>query len=171
MSARWLAALILLLIVGCQNGPDPARDKEAVEEIIKGYHRVLEAAYQGRDADLAGAFDRVFDRKGRYVTYWGTEEPIDTARARAIGGVGKVTEYINMVENVESRVFGDGAVVSCIVRQEYMLNGYPIDEFLPTTYILERQDRLWRVVFTHRSADFETIRQQMELMQKMREGS
>ena len=166
-----LFAVMLLLVVGCQQGADPAQEKEAAEELIKGYHRVLEAAYQGRNVDLAGAFDRVFDSKGRYVTYWGTEEPVDTARVRAVGGIGKVTEYVNMVENVESRIWGDGAVVTCIIRQEYMLQGYAIDEFLPTTYIMEKQDGRWRVVFTHRSADFETIRQQMEIMQAMRGSS
>lgn len=161
-----LMIVLLAVSAGCDTPPDPSQEKETVEELIKGYHRVLEAAYQGREANLAGAFDRVFDRKGRYVTYWGTEEPLDTARARAIGGVGKVTEYVNMVENVESRIYGEGAVVSCIIRQEYMLEGYPIDEFLPTTYILEKQQGLWKVVFTHRSADFETIRQQLEIMQE-----
>ena len=51
-----LAALFVLLI-GCQEATDPAVEKEAVEELIKGYHRVLESAYQGRNVDLAGAFD------------------------------------------------------------------------------------------------------------------
>jgi len=156
------------LLFGCQaSGPSMEEEKEAVEDLIKGYHRILEAAYQGRTVDLAGAFDRVFDAQGRYVTYWGNEEPIDTTRARAIGGVGRVTEYINMVENVESRVYGNGAVVSCIIRQEYMLQGNAIDEFLPTTYVLEKRDGLWKVVFTHRSTDFETIRQQMEIAEQM----
>ncbi len=164
-----IPAILAVLMLGCQQAPDAAQEKEAVEEMVKEYHRVLEAAYQGRNVDLAGAYDRLFAPKGRYVTYWGTEEPLDTARARAIGAVGKVTEYVNMVENVESRVWGDGAVVTCIIRQEYMMAGYPIDEFLPTTYILEKQEGAWKVVFTHRSADFETIRQQMEIMQMRRE--
>jgi hypothetical protein len=158
------------LLTGCESGgPSPAEEKAAVEDLIRGYHRVLEGAYQGRGVDLAGAFDRVFDLKGRYVTYWGTEEPIDTTRARAIGGVGKVTEYTNMVENVETRVYGEGAVITCIIRQEYMLQGFAIDEFLPTTYVLEKHDGMWKVVYTHRSADFETIRQQMEIMQHMKQ--
>jgi hypothetical protein len=153
-------------MLGCQEqGPSLEQQKETVEDLIKGYHRVLEGAYQGRDVDLAGVYDRVFDLQGRYVTYWGTEEPVDTARARAINGIGRVSGYVNMVENVESRVYGDGAVVSCIIRQEYRFQGYSIDEFLPTTYILEKKDGLWKVVFTHRSADFETIRQQMAIMQ------
>lgn len=154
-----------LLAAGCaddQSAPGPEA-QAAVELVITRFHRALESAYAGKKVDLADEIDRAFDPNARYVTYWGQEEPVDTTRARMLAGVGRVREYTNAVENIESRVYGEGAVVSCIVRQEYELNGHRIDEFLPTTYVLERRDGAWKVVFAHRSADFQTIQQQLQI--------
>lgn len=163
---RMLALLIpFVLIGGCADDsstPGP-QDQAAVEKVVTHFHRALEAAYAGKNVDLAAEIDRAFDPNARYVTYWGQEEPVDTTRARMLAGVGRVSDYTNAVENIESRVYGDGAVVSCIVRQDYEMNGHRIDEFLPTTYVLERRDGAWKIVFAHRSADFQTIQQQIEI--------
>lgn len=164
-----LLTVLLAVLPACQSdGSGSDDDKAALEASIRGYHRTLLEAYQGGDADLAAAFDATFDPEGRFITYWGREEPVDSTRARALGGVGRVMEYNNNVENVEVRVFGDGAVLTCIIRQEYMLMGHAIDEFMPTTYVFEKKNGTWMVIFTHRSADFETIRQQMDLMAGVR---
>ncbi len=163
---RTLVLLLPLafLMLGCgDDGPASGPEEQAaVEEVITHFHRALEAAYAGKKVDLAAEIDRAFDPNARYVTYWGQEEPVDTTRARMLAGVGRVRDYTNAVENIESRIYGEGAVVSCIVRQEYELNGHRVDEFLPTTYVLERRDGAWKVVFAHRSADFQTIQQQLE---------
>ncbi|HAV21945.1 MAG TPA: hypothetical protein DCX46_00285 [Bacteroidetes bacterium] len=169
---RTIMFVLLLAIAASSCSEQNAKsgeDKAAVEKTITQFHRVLEAAYQGKNVDLSAAIEKTFDHEARYVTYWGVEEPIDTTRQRMLYGVGNVENYMNSVENIESRVYGAGAVVSCIVRQEYTLQGHQIDEFLPTTYVLEKKDDGWRVVFTHRSADFQTINQQLELTRQKNE--
>jgi hypothetical protein len=165
MIMKRLLVLSLALFFGCGEAGDApaAADQAAVEKVITHFHRALEAAYAGKNVDLAAEIDLAFDPNARYVTYWGQEEPVDTTRARMLAGIGRVKDYTNAVENIESRVYGEGAVVSCIVRQEYEMNGHRIDEFLPTTYVLERRDGAWKIVFAHRSADFQTIQQQIEI--------
>lgn len=162
---QFLYLATLLPLISCGD-PQPAagpEERAAVEKVITKFHSALEAAYGGRNVDLAAEIDRTFDGNARYVTYWGQDEPIDTTRARMLGGVGRVRDYTNAVENTETRVYGDGAVLTCIVRQEYDLNGHRIDEFLPTTYVLEKKEGMWKVVFVHRSADFQTIQQQLQI--------
>ena len=136
-----LSLAVLLPLLSCGD-PQPAAGPEeqaAVEQVITKFHRALEAAYGGRNVDLAAEIDRAFDGNARYVTYWGQDEPIDTSRARMLSGVGRVKDYTNTVENIETRVYVDGAVLTCIVRQEYDLDGHRIDEFLATTYVLEKK--------------------------------
>lgn len=151
--------------VGCgdQDAASGPEASAAVEQVIIRLHKAIDAAYGGRAVDLGAEVDRAFDPNARLVTYWGVEEPIDTTRARMVGGVGKVKDYSNAVENIETRVYGSGAVLSCIVRQEYELAGHRIDEFLPTTYVLELREGHWEIVFAHRSADFQTIQQQLQI--------
>ena len=158
----FIAVLLPLISCGDPRAAGPEEQAE-VERIITKFHRALETAYGGGNVNLAAEIDGAFDGKARYVTYWGQDEPIDTTRARMLGGVGKVKDYTNAVENIETRVYGNGAVLTCIVRQEYDLNGHRIDEFLPTTYVLEKKEGMWKVVFVHRSADFQTIQQQLDI--------
>jgi hypothetical protein len=167
MRNRLLMSLLLIGMVlgGCadQDAASGPEASAAVEQVITRFHKALDAAYAGRGIDLGAEVDRAFDPNARLVTYWGVEEPIDTTKARMLNGVGNVKDYMNAVENIETRVYGTGAVLSCIVRQEYELAGHRIDEFLPTTYVLELRDGHWKVVFMHRSADFQTIQQQLEI--------
>lgn len=158
-------ALVCLFVAFACSGPAPdtSADKAAVEKVVTTLHRALEAAYQMKKVDLAKVLDGSFAPDARVVTYWGTEEPYDTTKARMLSGVGKVANYTNAVENIESRVYGAGAVVTCIVRQDYSLSGHEIDEFLPTTYVMEKGDAGWKIVFAHRSADFQTIQQQLTI--------
>jgi hypothetical protein len=67
------------------------------------------------------------------------------------------------------KVFGDGAYAFFILRQTYSLNGNLMEEYLPTTFILERRDNRWFVVHSHRSADFQTVQQLMNVAQQRAE--
>ena len=162
---RVLMLIVVSALIGCgdqeaASGPESSAE---VEQVITRFHKALDAAYGGRAVELGSEIDRAFDVNARLITYWGVEEPIDTTKARMLGGVGKVKDYTNAVENIETRVYGNGAVLTCIVRQEYELAGHRIDEFLPTTYVMELREGHWKVVYVHRSADFQTIQQQLEI--------
>jgi hypothetical protein len=45
-----------------------------------------------------------------------------------------------------------------------------MDEYLPTTFILERRGNRWMVVHSQRSADFQTIRHLMEVARQREES-
>jgi hypothetical protein len=64
------------------------------------------------------------------------------------------------------KIYGDGAYAFFILRQTYALNGVLMDEYLPTTFVFERRENHWAVVHSHRSADFQTIQQLMNVAQR-----
>jgi hypothetical protein len=73
------------------------------------------------------------------------------------------------LESLNVKVYDNGAYAFFILRQTYSLNGIMMDEYLPTTYILERRENRWMVVHSQRSADFQTIHDLMIVAQKREE--
>jgi hypothetical protein len=166
MKAILFAVLVVLL--GCSADKTDQfeaakKDKASIEQRIAEYHDGIRRAYHGEDVSTDKLLDEFFVRSVYYVTYWGSTEPLDSTKARLKRFVGKVSNFESRYEGLTVRVYGDGAFAFFIQRQSYSVNGKTIDEYLPTTYVLERRDGIWMVVHAQRSADFQTIQQQLEL--------
>jgi hypothetical protein len=165
---KYIASLILVFLVSCN--PEKKRlsiglseDAAVIKNQIIDFHRALKKAYDGFPMNTDSLMDSFFDRDVYYVTYWGVTEPIDSTKSRFHRALPFIRNYENHLENISVNVYDEGAYAFFILRQTYWLNGIMMDEYLPTTTILERRDNRWKVVHLQRSADFQTIRNLMEV--------
>jgi hypothetical protein len=169
MTMKTISCMFLMLLAACDSKTESEgaqqvrRDTQAVESVIHSYCSGLRRAYQGAPVNTDSLVNAHFDQNVYYVTYWGTTEPIDTTKSRLKRALPMLKGYENRVEVVRTKVYGDVAVVFFILRQSYTLNGNPMDEYLPTTYVLERREDGWKVVHAHRSADLETTSRFVEI--------
>lgn len=165
-----LPLLLLVLLASCTSDkkkiPDASEDGVMIEQEIADFYQSLKRAYHGVPINTDSLIDDFFGKDVYYVTYWGTTEPIDTTKSRLRHAVSGIKDYENRVEGVTVKVYGDGAYAFFILRQTYTLNGVPMDEYLPTTFIFERRDKQWVVVHSHRSTDVQTIQQYMNVSQR-----
>ena len=164
----YFGVAMLFLLFGCSSDSNDAfeaakNDKAVIEERIANYHDGLRRAFRGEEVSTDKLLDEFFVRDVYYVTYWGSTEPLDSTKARMKRLVGKVSNFESSFENLTVKVYGAGAYAFFIQRQTYTVNGQTLDEYLPTTYVLERRSGRWRVVHAQRSADFQTIQQQLDL--------
>ena len=163
--------ILLLLVAGCgQNKDDKTfdtskQDAQHIEKEIADFHSALKKAYNHADVNTDSLIDAYFDPETYYVTYWGTTEPIDTTKKRLRDALPRVTEYDNQFESLNVKVYGDGAYAFFILRQNYKIDGKPLDEYLPTTFVFERRGDRWLIVHAQRSSDYETMRQLVALAQ------
>lgn len=165
---RILPCLFLMLLISCDSKEKKVEkeisdDTAVIEREISDFHESLKRAFNGGAVNTDSLMDRFFDKDVYYVTYWGLTEPIDTTKKRLRSALPSVKEYENRLENVNIKVYGNGAYAFFILRQTYSLNGTLMDEYLPTTYILERRGASWKVIHSHRSADFPTIDHLMDI--------
>jgi hypothetical protein len=172
---RILPFIFLLVLISCDSKgkkgeKDTTEDTAVIEREIADFHQSLKRAFNGAAVNTDSLMDRFFDKNVYYVTYWGLTEPIDSTKTRLRSAIPKIKDYESRLESVNIRVFGDGAYAFFILRQTYTLNGLLMDEYLPTTYILERRGEHWNVVHSHRSADFPTIQHLMDIA-RQREGA
>ena len=162
---------LLLILMSC--APDKKKttdttteDVTVIEQEIAGFHQALKRAYNGASINTDSLMDNFFGKDIYYVTYWGMSEPIDSTKSRLRHALPGIKDYDNRIESVSIKVYGDGAYAFFILRQTYALNGVLMDEYLPTTYVFERRKNHWIVVHSHRSADFQTIQQLMNVAQR-----
>lgn len=141
-------------------------DSITIEREITEYHQALKRAYNGAQIDTDSLIDVYFDKDVYYVTYWGMSEPIDSTKSRLRRALPGIKDYENRLEGISVKVYGDGAYAFFILRQNYILNGILMDEYLPTTFVLERRGNRWIIVHSQRSVDFQTIQQLMQIAQK-----
>ena len=146
-----------------QSNEQKVRD---VETIIANYYAAMVKMYSGVPLDSDSLINVYFDKDVYYVTYWGNTEPIDSTKSRLRRALPKVREYQNRVESMNVKIYNDVALAFFILRQQYVLDGQLMDEYLPTTYILEYKNGRWVVVHAHRSADLQTIQQLMQAAQR-----
>jgi len=163
-----IAVLLLVLIVSCDSGKkvqsdDHSEDTALIKREIADFYQALDQAYSGIPMNTDSLFDYYFDKDVYYVTYWGITEPIDTTKSRLRQALPGIKGFKNRLESMFVKVYNDGAYAFFILRQTYSLNGITMDEYLPTTFILERREGRWVVVHSHRSADFQTINHFMEI--------
>jgi hypothetical protein len=162
---------LLLLLVSCVSDKKKTIDTASgdvvvIEREIADFHQALKRAYNGASINTDSLMDNFFGRDVYYVTYWGMAEPIDSTKSRLRHALPVIKDYDNRLENVSVKVYGDGAYAFFILRQTYTLNGVLMDEYLPTTFVLERRENRWIVVHSQRSADFQTIQQLMNVAQR-----
>ena len=166
-----ILVLFLLLVTSCvsdkkQTAGSASEDVALIERQIADFHQGLKRAYNGAAMSTDSLMDNFFDKDVYYVTYWGMTEPIDSTKARIRHALNGIKDYDNRIESMKIKIYGDGAYAFFILRQTYALNGVLMDEYLPTTFILERRENRWLVVHTQRSADFQTIQQLMNVAQR-----
>ena len=165
-----LLLLLLLIFISCvpdkkTTAASVSEDAIKIEQEIADFHLALKRAYNGAVMNTDSLMDNFFGKDVYYVTYWGTSEPIDSTKARLRLALPGMKEYDNRIESMNVKVYGDGAYAFFVLRQTYTLNGIFMDEYLPTTFIFERLKNRWVVVHSHRSADFQTIQQFMNVEQ------
>lgn len=162
---------LLLLLMSCvsdkkKTAVSATDDVAVIEREIADFHQALKLAYDGASISTDSLMDNYFGKDVYYVTYWGMTEPIDSTKMRLRHALPIIKDYDNRVESVKVKIYGDGAYAFFILRQTYSINGVLMDEYLPTTFILERRGNRWVVVHSQRSADFQTIQQLMNVAQK-----
>jgi hypothetical protein len=165
---------LLFILVSCvsdkkKTSASESEDVTVIEHEIIDFYQALKRAYNGASINTDSLMDNFFRKDVYYVTYWGMTEPIDSTKSRIRHALPGIKDYDNRIENLSVKVYGDGAYAFFILRQTYALNGVLLDEYLPTTYILERHENQWMVVHSHRSADFQTIQQLMNVAQQREE--
>ena len=167
---KTLPFVLILMLVSCvseKREPNSGlNDAGVIEREIADFHQALKQAYNGAPINTDSLIDNFFGRDVYYVTYWGATEPIDSTKSRLRRALHGIKDYDNRLESMSIKVYGDGAYAFFTLRQTYTLNGVLMDEYLPTTYVLERHENHWIVVHSHRSADFQTIQQLMSISQK-----
>ncbi len=166
------ACCLLLIVAGCAQKEEkeaivPAAQNESeIKDMISSLHASLTKAYNGGAMNTDSLMEAYYDEGADYVTPWGWTEPLDTTKARLRRAVPRIKEYESRVENLDVKAYGDGAYAAFILRQNYTVDGNPLEEYLPTTFILEKREQRWKIVRVHRSTDFETFRQYVALQQK-----
>jgi len=156
-----LFLVLSVVLLGCESKPqtDFAQDEDYIKNQIIEFHLVLKKAYNGASVDTDSLYDALFEKDSYYVAPWGTSEPIDSTKSRLRNAVARVKNYANRLEIMSTRVFGDGGYIFFVLRQEYQIDGKPREEYLPTTFVMERKDGNWFVAHAQRSADAETMMQ------------
>jgi hypothetical protein len=173
---RIIVSLLLVLLISCvseekKSSGDISEDVALIEREIADFHQALKQAYNSIPMNTDSLIDNFFDKDVYYVTYWGMTEPIDSTKSRLRHAVPGIRDYKNRLESMNVKVYGNGAYAFFILRQTYSLNGILMDEYLPTTFILERRDNRWVVVHSQRSADFQTIHSLMEVARQRKEST
>jgi hypothetical protein len=164
-----LCSLILISCSSTENqqpAPQPAQDVGRIEERISSLYAGLSQAYNGGGLNTDSLFDAYFEKNVRYVTAWGWTEPLDSTKARLRNALRHVKEFSYRIESMQVKTYGDAAYAFFVLRQNYKVDDNPLEEYLPTSLVLERQGQDWKIVHIHRSTDFETIQQYVALQQK-----
>ncbi|MBI5463853.1 MAG: nuclear transport factor 2 family protein [Ignavibacteriales bacterium] len=149
-----------------QETADLASEEAALSKRVENYHAAIAKAYRGVSIDTDSLINEYFAPDVYYVTYWGTSEPIDTTKRRIRSALGNLRDYQSRIENLTVKAYHNSGYAFFIQRQSYTLFGQLMDEYLPTTWVLEKRDGVWKVVHAQRSADIQTITQLMEAAQR-----
>ena len=145
---------------------NPAQDNGQIEEEISRLFLGLSQAFNGAAINTDSLFDAYYERDVRYVTPWGSTEPLDSTKARLRNAIHHVRDFTYRMEGMQVKSYTDAAYASFVLRQNYQVDGNPLEEYLPTTMVLERRGSGWKIVHVHRSTDYETIKQYVAIQQK-----
>jgi len=169
---RFCLFLCSLVLISCSTKekrepvPLPAQDVAQIEERISGLYAGISLAYNGGGLNTDSLFDAYFEKDVRYVTPWGWTEPLDSTKTRLRNAVRHVSDFSYHIESLEVKTYGNAAYAFFVLRQNYKVDGSPLEEYLPSTLVFERHGPDWKIVHLHRSTDYETIQQYVALQQK-----
>ncbi len=174
---RTAAIALLALLVACQQRDDEqaeqltaAQHVAEVRNLIMNLHEALANVYSGAVTNIDSVMDLYYVSDMYYVTPWGTTEPLDTTKVRLRNAIPRISGYENNLQNLTATVYGNGAFAFFVLRQNYSVDGRQLEEYLPTTMVLERRDGAWKIVHVHRSTDYETMRQYVAMQQQAPAG-
>lgn len=169
---KFCLLLCSLVLIACSTKDNrepallPAQDVAQIEEHVKDLYAGLSQAYNGGALNTDSLFDAYYEKDVRYVTAWGWTEPLDSTKARLRNAVRHVKDFSYRIEGLQVKSYGDAAYAFLILRQNYKVDDNPLEEYLPTTLVLERHGKSWMIVHAHRSTDYETIQQYVAIQQK-----
>ncbi|MEX1275537.1 MAG: nuclear transport factor 2 family protein [Bacteroidota bacterium] len=146
------------------------QEEQTVRTLVTSLNEGMARAFTTGGIDTDSLMDYYYERDIYYITPWGWSEPLDSTKSRIRRSSARIQDYTNRVENLEVKVYGDGAYASYIFRQNYLVNGSQLEEYLPTTVILERRGDRWKIVRMHRSTDYETFQQYIAMQQRQEAG-
>jgi hypothetical protein len=165
-----LVCALLLVSCGKEKGreqiPTTAKDGVQIEEMISRLYAGMARVYNDGGVNSDSLLTANYDKDVHYVTPWGWTEPLDSTKARLRNAFGHVKNYGHRIESMQVKSFGDAAYAFFILRQQYTVDGGQLDEYLPTTMVLERRGAEWKIIHAHRSTDYETIQQYVALQQQ-----
>lgn len=175
---RILVALCAVVLIGCNSGRQSdedrnmmaAQEESAVRNLIINLHADLKKLYNTKADDVDSVMAKYYVNDMYYVTIWGTTETLDSTKSRLKTSLPRIGNYDNSIESLSVKAYGDGAYAFFILRQEYTVEGFPFNEYLPTTVILEKANGGWKIVHLQRSTDPQTMQQYMAMQQRARPG-
>jgi hypothetical protein len=172
--------LCLVFLAACNAGKNKeqdvkimaVQDESTVRNLIVNLHSDLKKLYNTKAGNVDSLMAQYYVNDMYYVTIWGTSETLDSTKARLKSALPLMQDYDNSIENLTAKVWGDGAYVFFVLRQDYTVNGFKLDEYLPTTAVLERVGGRWKIVHLQRSTDPQTFQQYIAMQQQIaRQGS
>ena len=170
MKSFLLILALFFMSCGKEDSREPsrpsARDETDIEALITSLYSGLDQAYNVGGLNTDSLIDVYYDQDVRYVTPWGNTEPLDTTKARLRNARSHLKNYSHRIEAMKVKSYGDAAYANFVLRQNYDIDGSLLDEYLPTTLVLERRGSTWKIVHAHRSTDYQTMQQYAALQQK-----
>jgi hypothetical protein len=169
---KFCLLLCSLVLISCSTkekrepAPLPAQDVARIEECVSSLYAGLSKAYNSGSLNTDSLFDAYFERDVRYVTPWGSTEPLDSTKARLRRAIHHIKDFTYRIESMQVKPYSEAAYASFVLRQNYKVDGNLLEEYLPTTLVLERRGQDWKIVHVHRSTDYETIQQYVALQKK-----
>jgi hypothetical protein len=174
MKSILLCCALVMVSCGKREAQEQARpsdrDETQIQRMVVSLYDGLARAYNVGGMNTDSLIDAYYEQDIRYVTPWGDTEPIDTTKARLRSAVKHLRDFNHRIEAVQVKSYGDGAYAFFILRQSYSIDGRLLEEYLPTTLILERRGSSWKIVHAHRSTDYSTIQQYVALQQEKTSG-
>ena len=142
------------------------QDESTVRNLIVNLHSDLKKLYNGKSGNVDSLMAQYYVNDMYYVTIWGTSETLDSTKSRLKAALPLIQDYENSIENLTAKVYGDGAYAFFVLRQEYSISGFKLDEYLPTTAVLERNNGQWKIIHLQRSTDPQTFQQYIAMQQQ-----
>jgi ketosteroid isomerase-like protein len=146
------------------------QDETQIQDRIESLYAGLADAFNTGAVNADSLLDAYYTKDGLYVTPWGWTEPLDTTKARLRSAKLRIKDYQHRIESMKVKSYGNAAYAFFVLRQSYKVNDSQLDEYLPTTLVLERSGSDWKIVHTHRSTDYETISQYTAMQKKQGGG-
>ncbi|MFH0992177.1 MAG: nuclear transport factor 2 family protein [bacterium] len=166
---KTLVLLCCVFIIGCTaKKTEPpirstAQEESAITDLVNFFYDGMKKAYTGQSVNTDSLLEYYFEPDIYYITPWGWSEPLDSTKARLRNARSHITDYDIRIENLTVRSFGDGGYAFFILQQNSTIDGVLLEEYLPTTFVVQRKGDRWKIIHCHRSTDYETFQQYIQL--------